>query len=72
LHHAFNRVVALNDIGELALFVGHHEGAYSATVIGEGQLRTLGILQNEKVGELSSHIFLKGGLTQTAQILIII
>jgi hypothetical protein len=38
----------------------------------KGQLGTLRILQNEKVGELSSHIFLKGGLTQTAQILIVI
>jgi hypothetical protein len=64
--------MALNHVSELALFVGHHEGADSATIVGEGQLSALVILQNEQVGEFSSHIFLKGGLIQTAQVFIVI
>jgi hypothetical protein len=63
-----NSVMALDDIGIVAIFVRYHDSYYGTTIISNGYFGTRFVLQDEEVGLLAVYNFLKIGSLEAAQI----
>jgi hypothetical protein len=63
-----NGVMALDDIGIVAIFVWYHDSYYGTTIISNGYFGTRFVLQDEEVGLLAVYNFLKIGSLEAAQI----
>lgn len=59
-------VVTLNDVGQMAITVGYHNGYDGTAIIGDGNLAAIRICQEEKFDLLAANFLLEVGLFEAA------